>query len=450
MLTAHGATVAIADDTINIYYSPLLTSLQAGDASIPATDITDVETKEPTAFALGEVTLTLKKGTPVTIRFHRSQTAAMKQVVTDIDRVRAGEKPVGDGTAIPGLNFVAIDVETANDDWGSIIEIGVTKVLDGLVKDQATWRCTPPPGMETFLDANIAIHGIHPEDVEGEPSFAERYELVKEFTGELPMVSHNAQFDFTALARACRASQCEAAPNEFGCSLALSRARQLGFATNRLPDVCQGLGITLEHHHCAADDAEACARIITSFAGIDGFTGSFPEFIASTGFTMGKIGHEGRIRSVQKIRHDRNDDATAQPEAVGNGRYKRGKSRRSGGGAPWSTVSTPEKIPEPNKEANPDGLLYGQNVTLTGDFEPLDKGTLWNKIAEQGATIGKNVTKKTTICAVGAWAKKTSKQKRAEELQEKGQDIAIWSKDKLFTVLGIDGEQIAKENEPPF
>ena len=125
--------MAIADDTINIYYSPLLSSLQAGDASIPATDITDVDTKEPTAFALGEVTLTLKKGDPVTIRFHRSQTAAMKQVVTDIDRVRAGEKPVGDGIAIPGLNFVAIDVETANADWGSIIEIGVTKVLDGLV-----------------------------------------------------------------------------------------------------------------------------------------------------------------------------------------------------------------------------------------------------------------------------------------------------------------------------
>lgn len=441
--------MAIADGTINIYYSPLLTSLNTGETTLPAADITDVATIEPTPYSLGSVTLTRTSGAPVTLRFQRSQTAALQQFVADVARVRVGDDPVGESTPIPGLDFVAIDVETANDDWGSIIEIGVTKVLNGLVEEQATWRCTPPPGMEDFLDENIAIHGIRPEDIEGEPSFAQRYELVKEFTGELPMVSHNAQFDFTALARACHASHCAAAPNEFGCSLALSRSRDLGFATNRLPDVCRGLGIALEHHHCAADDAEACARIITSLASIDGFTGSFPEFIASTGFTMGKIRNEGRIRSVQKIRHDRSSSPDRAREAAGNGRYKRTSSRRSGG-VPWSAVSTPEKIPEPNTEANPDGLLYGQNVTLTGDFEPLDKGTLWSKIADQGATIGKNVTKKTTICAVGAWTKKTSKQKRAEELKEQGQDIAIWSKEKLFIVLGIDADAIAQENEPPF
>ena len=50
--------------------------------------------------------------------------------------------------------------------------------------------------------------------------------------------------------------------------------------------------------------------------------------------------------------------------------------------------------------------MFGQNVTLTGDFEPFDKGLLWSKIAERGGKVGKNVTKKTTILVVGLAYKK--------------------------------------------
>jgi len=100
-------------------------------------------------------------------------------------------------------------------------------------------------------------------------------------------------------------------------------------------------------------------------------------------------------------------------------------------------------VPEPNPEADPNAALYGEHVTLTGEFEPHDKGELWAKIADQGANVGKNVTKKTTILVVGEWATMTSKEKRARELMDKGQDIQIWPAHHLFEVLGL-GEQ------PPF
>src|SRR5699024_11010631 len=64
--------------------------------------------------------------------------------------------------------------------------------------------------------------------------------------------------------------------------------------------------------------------------------------------------------------------------------------------APWESVATPDTIPEPNPDADKDSPLYGQHVTLTGDFEPFDKGVLWNGIAHHGGQVGKNVTKKTT------------------------------------------------------
>ena len=52
--------------------------------------------------------------------------------------------------------------------------------------------------------------------------------------------------------------------------------------------------------------------------------------------------------------------------------------------------------------------------------------------------MGKNVTKKTTILVAGAWATMTSKEKRARELMEKGQDIEIWPAEKLFSVLDLE------------
>lgn len=80
---------------------------------------------------------------------------------------------------------------------------------------------------------------------------------------------------------------------------------------------------------------------------------------------------------------------------------------------------------------------------MTGEFEPFDKGLLWRGIAERGGQVGKNVTKKTTILVLGEWATKTSKEKRAEELIEKGQEIQLWPASKLLEELQLDAQ-------PPF
>ena len=109
----------------------------------------------------------------------------------------------------------------------------------------------------------------------------------------------------------------------------------------------------------------------------------------------------------------------------------------------WEKAATPSVIPETNTEADPEGALYGHNVTLTGDFEPYDKSMLWSGIAERGGVIGKNVTKKTTLLVCGPWHTVTSKQKRAEELIEKGQEITLWTADQLYRELGLD-------EDPPF
>ncbi|SCX10541.1 BRCT domain-containing protein [Corynebacterium jeikeium] len=93
--------------------------------------------------------------------------------------------------------------------------------------------------------------------------------------------------------------------------------------------------------------------------------------------------------------------------------------------APWAKVATPDEVPETNEEADIDGPIYGQTVCVTGDVEPYGKGEVWDMIASRGGVVAKNVTKKTTMLIVGDWHSMTSKEKRARELQDKGQELQI-------------------------
>ena len=87
-------------------------------------------------------------------------------------------------------------------------------------------------------------------------------------------------------------------------------------------------------------------------------------------------------------------------------------------------------------------------------FFPSPNSYTGEDMAELGASIGKNVTKKTTLLVAGTWATKTSKQKRAEELIAKGQEIDIWSAEQLYAVLGLDPEAadaaVPEDEQPPF
>lgn len=128
--------------------------------------------------------------------------------------------------------------------------------------------------------------------------------------------------------------------------------------------------------------------------------------------------------------------ATASPEKA-RGKAPKKTGRKGKGGNPgWKRVSTPDVVPEPDLTADANGPVFGQNVTVTGDVEPYDKGEIWDMIAAAGGTVGKNVTKKTTVLVIGSWGSTTSKEKRARELRDKGQEIALWSLDEFLTKVG--------------
>ena len=460
MISAHGATIDVTSRTVTITYSPLLAALQSthgaaeGGAStstrLSISDITDIDTRHPTAVDLGWARL---GGVNHTIRFAPNQENELDTLLAMINSARNGELPDEPATFIPGLDFVAIDVETANDDWGSICQIGVVRYTNGQAGASDSWLCTPPPGLERFDALNIGIHGITPDDVADAPAFGDVLGDVVAAVGDLPVVAHNAQFDMTAFSRACAAAGQPVPRWTFGCSLALARAAKLGISNHRLPTVAAHFGVELAKHHDALSDARACGDIIVGLAsaGVSGGSGTssdegFAGFFWASGFTLGELTPD---KVLPVLRTDaRGLNIAAQRKRLFPGtvvdaaEVPEEKPRRRQKPA-WEKAATPSVIPETNTEADPEGALYGHNVTLTGDFEPYDKSMLWSGIAERGGVIGKNVTKKTTLLVCGPWHTVTSKQKRAEELIEKGQDITLWTADQLYRELGLD-------EDPPF
>ena len=462
MISAHGATIDVTSRTVTITYSPLLAALQSthgaaeGGAStstrLSISDITDIDTRHPTAVDLGWARL---GGVNHTIRFAPNQENELDTLLAMIDSARNGELPDEPAAFIPGLNFVAIDVETANDDWGSICQIGVVRYTNGQAGASDSWLCTPPPGLERFDALNIGIHGITPDDVADAPAFGDVLGDVVAVVGELPVVAHNAQFDMTAFSRACAAAGQPVPHWTFGCSLALARAAKLGISNHRLPTVAAHFGVELTKHHDALSDARACGDIIVGLAstGVSGGSGTssdegFAGFFWASGFTLGELTPDKVLPVLRadarglNIAAQRNRLFPGTVVEAAAAEVPEEKPRRRQRPA-WEKAATPSVIPETNTEADPEGALYGHNVTLTGDFEPYDKSMLWSGIAERGGVIGKNVTKKTTLLVCGPWHTVTSKQKRAEELIEKGQDITLWTADQLYRELGLD-------EDPPF
>lgn len=349
-------------------------------------------------------------------------------------------------------SFIAFDVETANEAHGSICQFGIVVFRDGEETESHTWLCQPPSTWSEFTPATVAIHGINADHVAEEPTCRDRLEqfsalLRKE---QLPLVAHNAKFDMTALRDAARAENVDLPDITFVCTYLLARALRPGLPNYKLTTVAHAAGSRAFRHHDALADARACGDIMLNLCGVSPHCResshsayedidsasrhlSLTEVVDSAGYTFGTV-RDQSITLCRKPRTSRSE--LSRTSRRGHVQGKRNEDTR--GTTHWEAVATPRDVPETNTDADTDGPLFGHNVTLTGEFSPLDKGQLWQAIAQAGGIVGKNVTKKTTLLVCGDWNGTTSKQKRAEELKEKGQKIDIWNQAQLLEALDLN------------
>ena len=174
-------------------------------------------------------------------------------------------------TPIPGLDFVAIDFETANRHRGSACSVGLIRVRDGLIVKERHWLMRPPInlGGGQFEARNITVHGITYPMVSQQPTFAQWHpHLVAGLADDL-LVAHNAAFDAAVLRQASAAVNLPCPPNPWLCTVATSRTELPGLAGYKLPEVTAALGLPAFDHHDALADARVSARVLIALVDRD-------------------------------------------------------------------------------------------------------------------------------------------------------------------------------------
>jgi len=175
--------------------------------------------------------------------------------LTDI-AVRAGEQTLDD-------TYVVFDIETTgfSNVEDRIIEIGAVKVRGGEIVD-----C-----YSTFVNPGIPI----PFEITNLTSItdemvmeAQKIDVILpeflEFVGDAALVAHNANFDVGFIEQNCKNLGL---PHKYTYldTVALARVLLPTLAKYKLNIVAKALGISLENHHRAVDDAGATAEIFVKF-----------------------------------------------------------------------------------------------------------------------------------------------------------------------------------------
>lgn len=190
------------------------------------------------------------------------------------------------------LNFVALDVETANSNRGSICAFGLSIVENGEVVRTENWLTRPPAVLDWFDGRNIGIHGITPGMVTNAPPFKKRLAQVLDVVGDLPIVAHNAAFDTSAIRGGCDADGLKWPDLTYGCTMVLSRRILLNLPSHKLLIVCEALGIPPFDHHQAGADANAAALIALTLARREN-AASLEELASGVQVRLGRLNSRG-------------------------------------------------------------------------------------------------------------------------------------------------------------
>lgn len=160
---------------------------------------------------------------------------------------------------IQGLDFIAIDFETATGQRASICEAGICVVRDGKVKETHSWLVRPQNNY--YYYRNIQIHGISPADTADAPEFPEIWKEISKYLKKSPvLVAHNAAFDISCIRQSLELYRIRKRDVTYYCSLRAAR-KLYDFKCNTLDYLCNQFEIPYGKHHRAADDAEMCAQL---------------------------------------------------------------------------------------------------------------------------------------------------------------------------------------------
>lgn len=310
------------------------------------------------------------------------------------------------------LNFVAIDLETANSKRSSICEIGITVVENSQIKETKSWFVKPEDNF--YDDFNIYIHGITPSMTRRSPDFSKVWKEIEPYVSNKIVVAHNVAFDMYALRDSFDKYNMSYPNFDFYCSYRLSTYILDGLYGYSLDSLCNCFNISREQEHRAGEDARACANIFMicmEKANVCSFEELEKKYFFNHGFFK-----QDKFISQRSCR----------PQQI------------------YSNTKANDIIGDESKH-DPDNLFYGKRICFTGALKFLIRADAMQIIADIGGIPCDSVTSKTDILVVGQQDYRvvgqtglSSKQRKAIQLIDKGQKIDIISESDFIQNINQD------------
>lgn len=274
------------------------------------------------------------------------------------------------------MDFVAVDVETANPDVHSICQIGIAGFHDGKLVE--SWQSLIDP-QTRFDRGNIAVHGIEPGTVKGAPTLAEVFDEIRVRFQDMIVASHTP-FDRRAIAGAAERYGLDMPP-------------------------CRWL-----------DTAKVVRR-------------AWPEF-AKKGYGLANL---ARRFEIVFNHHDALEDARAAGEVLLRAVGETGVSVEQ-----WllRTTATSRKS---SLALNRSGPLYGQLAVFTGMLRT-PRREITRQAADAGCDVATALGETVTLLVVGDGNApadiKSAKHRRAEQMVRRGHPLRIVGEAEFLRLLG--------------
>ncbi|SHJ74381.1 PolC-type DNA polymerase III [Anaerotignum lactatifermentans] len=160
--------------------------------------------------------------------------------------------------------YVVFDIETTglSKEKEMITEIGAVKVADGKIIDRFSTFVNP----QRPISAEITkLTGITDDMVKDAPTIENILPEFLKFCEDTVLVAHNASFDTGFIRIAAERAGLGELHHTIVDTLELARALLPELNKHKLDIVCEHLGVTLNGHHRAVNDAEATAEVFIKF-----------------------------------------------------------------------------------------------------------------------------------------------------------------------------------------
>jgi DNA polymerase-3 subunit epsilon len=282
------------------------------------------------------------------------------------------------------MNFVAVDVETANESFASICQVGLARFSDGKLVE--TWDTLVNP-QDEFSEMNVSIHGIRPDMVRHSPSIPDIAQRLREWLEKDVSVCHT-HFDRVALPRAFEKHGLPPLSTTWLDSARVVRRTwpEMARSGYGLPRCCERIGYNFSHHD-ALEDAKACGHVL--------------------------------IAAMRDLNLDMSGVLLRVNQPI-----------------------DPQSAGRIFAEGNPEGDLYGDVVLFTGKI-CVERREAARRAAEVGLKVVDNFSRKVTILVVGdqdlaklvPGQAKSTKHVKAEEAAKAGHPIRIVGESDFWALI---------------